>query len=65
MTEPKESGAIELEVKGEDDKMDRLWEMAYGKLAEQMFEPANDPITLATLQDAPDVYSNKRYQVFR
>lgn len=58
MKELRESGAIELEVKGEDEKMDRLWEMAYGKLAEQMFEPANDPITLATLQDDPNVYSN-------
>jgi len=58
MKELKESGAIELEVKGEDEKMDRLWEMAYGKLAEQMFEPANDPTTLATLQDDPNVYSN-------
>ncbi len=58
MKELRDSGAIELEVKGEDDKMDRLWEMAYGKLAEQMFEPANDPVTLATLQDDPNVYSN-------
>lgn len=58
MKELKESGAIEIEVKGEDAKMDRLWEMAYGKLAAQMFEPANDPITLATLQDDPNVYSN-------
>ena len=58
MKELKESGAIELEVKGEDEKMDRLWEIAYGKLAAQMFEPANDPITLATLQDDPNVFSN-------
>lgn len=58
MKQLKESGAIELEVKGEDAKMDRLWEMAYGKLAAQMFEPANDPTTLATLQDDPNVFSN-------
>ncbi len=58
MKELRQQGAIELEVKGEDDKMDRLWEMAYGKLAEQMFEQNNDPVTLATLQDDPDVFSN-------
>ena len=58
MKELKDSGAIELEVKGEDDKLDRLWEMAYGKLASQMFEPNNDPTTLATLQDDPNVFSN-------
>ena len=58
MKELRDSGAIELEVKGEDDKMDRLWEMAYGKLAAQMFEPNNDPTTLATLQDDPNVFSN-------
>lgn len=58
MKELREEGGIELEVKGEDDKMDRLWEMAYGKLAAQMFEPANDPTTLATLQDDPNVFSN-------
>jgi len=58
MRELREEGAIELEVKGEDEKMDRLWEMAYGKLATQMFEQNNDPTTLATLQDDPNVYSN-------
>ena len=58
MRELREEGAIELEVKGEDDKLDRLWEMAYGKLATQMFEPSNDPTMLATLQDDPNVYSN-------
>ena len=58
MKELREQGAIELEVKGEDDKMDRLWEMAYGKIAEQMFEQSNDPTTLATLQDDPNVFSN-------
>ena len=58
MKELKESGAIEIEVKGENAKMDRLWEMAYGKLAAQMFEPSNDPVTLATLQDDPNAFSN-------
>lgn len=58
MRELRDEGAIELEVKGEDEKMDRLWEMAYGKLAAQMFEADNDPITLATLQDDPNVFSN-------
>ena len=58
MKELREEGAIEVEVKGENEQMDRLWEMAYGKLAEQMFEPDNDPTTLATLQDDPNVYSN-------
>ncbi|CAH1388006.1 hypothetical protein [Candidatus Nitrotoga sp. M5] len=58
MKELRDSGAIELEVKGENDKMDRLWEMVYGKLAAQMFEPNNDPTTLATLQDDPNVFSN-------
>ena len=58
MKELKDSGAIELEVKGEDAKLDRLWEMAYGKLAAQMFEQDNDPTTLATLQDDPNAFSN-------
>jgi len=58
MRELREEGAIEVEVKGEDEHMDRLWEMAYGKLATQMFEQSNDPTTLATLQDDPNVYSN-------
>jgi hypothetical protein len=58
MKELREEGAIELEVKGEDAKMDRLWEMAYGKIAEQMFAANNDPTTLATLQDDQNVYSN-------
>ncbi len=58
MKELREEGGIELEVKGEDAKIDRLWEMAYGKLAAQLFEPANDPVTLATLQDDPNVFSN-------
>lgn len=58
MKELRDSGAIEVEVKGEDAQMDRLWEMAYGKLASQMFEQNNDPVTLATLQDDPNVFSN-------
>jgi hypothetical protein len=58
MKELREAGAIEVEIKGEDEHMDRLWEMAYGKLAEQIFEPSNDPTTLATLQDDPNMYSN-------
>ncbi|GHA17852.1 hypothetical protein GCM10008090_29450 [Arenicella chitinivorans] len=58
MKELKDTGAIELEVKGEDAKLDRLWEMAYGKLAAQMFEQDNDPTTLATLQDDPNAFSN-------
>ena len=58
MKELRQEGAIQVEVKGEDEHMDRLWEMAYGKLAEQMFEPSNDPTMLATLQDDENVFSN-------
>jgi len=58
MRELRDQGAIELEVKGEDEKMDRLWEMAYGKITEIMFEQNNDPTTMATLQDDPNVFSN-------
>lgn len=58
MKELKEEGAITFVVKGESEKMGRLWEMAYGKIAEQIFDPESDPTTLATLQDDKNLYSN-------
>lgn len=58
MKQLREEGAIEVKVKGEDEQMDKMWSMAYGMLAKQMFEPDNAPTTLATLQDDPNLYSN-------
>jgi hypothetical protein len=58
MKQLREEGAIEVKTKGKDEQSDKLWGIAYGMLAKQMFEPDNDQATLATLQDDPDLYSN-------
>ncbi len=58
MKELRDEKAITVEVKGQDDKMDRIWDLAYGKISEQLFEQESDPVLMATLQDDENIYSN-------
>ncbi len=58
MKELREEEAITIETKGASEKLDRIWEIAYNKIADQIFEQTADPTLAATLQDDPNLYSN-------
>lgn len=58
MKELRDSNAISVEVKGKDEDMDKIWQMAYSKVADQIFQQDTDPALMSTLQDDENLYSN-------
>ena len=58
LKEMQQDGAIKLTQKGDDEQMDRLVTMAYGKIVEYVFEKLSDPTVNQTLADDPNLFSN-------